>query len=120
SKLSALAKSGDVWLETLEEKTAAIALVPGKPKVAASKRRGTGASLEQRCDALAQRASELGRALAGPAPSSKATLSERAVEHLRARREARFVCGAGESYAASLEPPERGRLLDRFAALERL
>jgi len=117
-ELRAQAKSGEVWLETLEAKTAAIALSPGKPKVAALKRQKV--SLEQRCDALAQRASELGRELTSSAPSARAALSAKAVEHMRARREARFVCGAGESLAARLEPPERGRLLDRFAELERL
>ncbi len=116
--LHALAKAGQVWLEPLEAKTAVLQLSLGKPQTAKAKR--PPASLEQRCEALAQHASELGRALTSTVPSAGAGLSARAVEHLRARREARFVCGASESFAASLEPPERGRLLDRLLQLERL
>ena len=113
-RLSVLPKIGQVWLETLEGKTAELALPLGKAHVATSKR---PASLEQRCEALAQRASELGTALTSGAKSGP-ELSSRAVEHMKARREARFACGAGESFAAGLEPPERGRLLDRLAELE--
>jgi hypothetical protein len=121
-RLTATAKSGQVWLESVDGKgpgkTAELALPLAKAQTTSGPRPLT--SLEQRCESLAQHAAELGTALTSGAGNSGAALSARAVEHLKARREARFVCGAGESYAASLEPPERGRLLDRFNELERL
>jgi hypothetical protein len=116
--LRATARSGEVWLETLEGGPPAGPLPLGRERVA--KRKGPGASLEQRCESLAQRAAQVGTALVTAAPNSRSTLSTRAVEHLKARRDARSICGIGESFAASLEPPERGRLLDRFAELERI
>jgi hypothetical protein len=117
-RLSTQPSSGEVWLETFDGKPASKALPAGKPTITA--RKSDKPSLEQRCEALAQRAAELGRTLASSAGGARNELSTRAVDHLKARREARFVCGAGEALAASLEEPERGRLLDRFATWERL
>jgi hypothetical protein len=116
-ELRTLAKGGQVWLETLEGKAAVLSLPLGKPQSTKGKR--PPASLEQRCETLAQRASEVGGALTS-VPSAGPGLSARAVEHLRARRDARFACGAAEAFAGGLEPPERGRLLDRLVELERL
>ncbi len=118
-KLTVVPQSGDVWLVPLDPQAPAptVALAAGKPKVVDGKL--TALQLEQRCDSLSQRAAELGSGFtAAISPSARADLSTRAVEHLKARRAARVVCGVGESLAASLEGSERGRLLDRFTVLD--